>query len=73
MKIYNYKPDELCAIGDQLLTDVFGANRLDITSVLVNPISPKDNFTTLFNRVVEKYIMKKLHKKDLFTRGKYYE
>lgn len=73
MKIYNFKPEEICAIGDQLLTDVYGANRLDITSLLVNPISPKDNFTTFINRYVERYIMKKLHKKDLFTKGEYYE
>lgn len=73
MKEYKYSPEDIAAIGDQLLTDVYGANRLGIKSVLVNPISNVDFTVTFFNRCLEKIIMTKLHKKDLFTRGKYYE
>lgn len=73
MKIYNLKPNEICAVGDQLITDIFGANNLDITSILVNPISPKDFFTTNFSRFLERKILKKLAKKDLLIIGKYYD
>jgi len=73
MKTFNLKPEELAAVGDQLLTDVYGANRLGITSILVNPISRIDRFTTYFNRFVEKFIYKRLKKKDLFLRGRYYD
>lgn len=73
MNLYKYKPEEICAIGDQLVTDVFGANRLNITTVLVNPISSKDSLYGSVNRKLEKQIIKKLSKNDLFIRGRYYE
>ena len=64
---------EVAAIGDQLLTDILGANRLDFTSILVNPLTEHDYSITFINRLIEKYIYGKLESKDLFTRGKYYE
>lgn len=73
MEIYGYKPEEICAIGDGLVTDVLGANRLDITTILVNPISSKDSLYGSVNRKLEKQIIKKLAKNDIFVRGKYYE
>lgn len=73
LRIYNFKVTEVAAIGDQLMTDIFGANRMGITSILVNPISKKDFFTTRFNRFLERQIMKILHKRGLFTKGEYHE
>lgn len=73
MKTFNYKPEDICAVGDQLVTDVYGANKMGITSVLVNPMSPKDFFTTTFMRFFERKIMKVLGKKDLFKKGRYYD
>ncbi|NCC71744.1 YqeG family HAD IIIA-type phosphatase, partial [bacterium] len=70
---YKLKPEEISAIGDQLLTDIYGANRMGIRSILVNPISNVDFFATHFNRFFENIIMKILNKKELFTRGKYFE
>ncbi|HHW69225.1 MAG TPA: YqeG family HAD IIIA-type phosphatase [Tenericutes bacterium] len=64
---------EVAIIGDQLLTDVLGGNRVGITTILINPISIKDGVQTLLNRTIEKYIIKKLTKKDLFVKGRYYE
>ncbi len=73
LKTFSYKPEEVAAVGDQFLTDILGANRMQITSILVNPMSKKDGITTNFNRIIEKMIIKKLEKKDMFERGKYYE
>lgn len=73
MKMYNYKPSELVLIGDQLVNDVYASNRLEITSILVNPMSEKDFFTSFFNRVFEKIVFNFLNRKELFIRGKYYE
>lgn len=73
MKIYNFKPEQIAAIGDQLVTDIYGANRLNITSILVNSVSKKDFFASTLNRLFEKIIFKFLTKKGLFMRGKYYE
>ena len=73
MKLYNYKPSEIVLIGDQLVNDVYASNKLDITSILVNPMSEKDIFTSFFNRMFEKFVFNFLNKKELFIRGKYYE
>lgn len=73
LKTFGYKPEEVAAIGDQLLTDVLGANRMQITSILVNPMSKKDGISTNLNRIIERMIIKRLEKKDLFERGKYYD
>ena len=70
MEKYKYKSTELAAVGDQLLTDIYGANKLDITSVLVNPLTDKDYTITFINRLFEKFIYNSLEKKDLFIRGK---
>ena len=63
----------MAIIGDQLLTDVLGGNKIGITTILVNPLSDKDSIFTIFNRSKEKRIMKKLKKEDLFVKGRYYE
>lgn len=73
MKIYNFKDIEIAAVGDQILTDIYGANRLGITTILVNPLSTNDFVFTKFNRMIEKYIFKKLSKKGLLKKGNYYD
>lgn len=73
LKIYGYSISEVAIIGDQLLTDVVGGNRIGITTILVNPISTKDFFWTRFNRKREVKIMRKLRDNDLFAKGRYYE
>ena len=73
MERFKYKSSEIAAIGDQLLTDIYGANRLDITSILVNPLTERDFNVTLINRIIEKLIFGSLEKKELFTRGEYFE
>ena len=64
---------EVAMIGDQLLTDIVGGNKVGITTILINPVSSKDNFPTNISRLYERHIMKKLREQNLFTRGKYYE
>ena len=73
MEKFKYKSTELAAVGDQLLTDIYGANKLDITSILVNPLTEHDYNITIINRMFEKFIYGRLESKDLFTRGKYYD
>ena len=70
---FKYKSTEIACIGDQLLTDILGANKLDLTSILVNPLSDDDFSVTYLNRLLEKYIYGRLEKKDLLIRGKYYD
>ena len=49
---------EIAAIGDQIFTDVLGANRMKMHSILVEPIEEKDILVTLIKRPIENYIKK---------------
>lgn len=70
---YNFNVSEVACIGDQLLTDIKGGNKVGITTILVNPIGTKELLLTKVNRYFEKNILRKLRDNDLFTKGKYYE
>lgn len=73
MKMYQFKEFEIAAIGDQLLTDILGANQVGITSILINPIGEYEKFGTRINRFFEKFIYRKLKKKNILIRGEYYD
>ena len=73
MEIYNFKPEEIAAIGDQLMTDVFGANRLGIFTIFINKIGPAEPITTRFNRIWERKLIKHFNKKGFLIKGEYYD
>lgn len=57
--------EETIIIGDQLMTDVFGANRVGIGSILVGSVKRKsDHLITKFNRILETIILKRIQKKS---------
>lgn len=59
-----YDNSEVVAIGDQLMTDVFSANRMNFSSVLVKAIDRKtEKWTTRFNRKLELHVIKRIRKK----------
>ena len=70
---YRLRKEEMCIIGDQMLTDVLAGNRFHIKTILVDPLGEKDLKITGLNRKIEKVIMSQYKKRGLFERGKYYE
>lgn len=44
-------------VGDQLFTDVFGARRAGIHSILVKPIHPKEEIQIVLKRYLEKIVL----------------
>jgi len=73
LKEYKYNISEVVIVGDNIITDILGGNKVGITTILVNPISNKEKTTTRICRIYEKKIITKLAQKELFYRGKYYE
>ncbi|EMA6341670.1 YqeG family HAD IIIA-type phosphatase [Bacillus cytotoxicus] len=63
----NLKPEEVVVIGDQILTDVLGGNRVGLHTILVVPVAQTDGLVTRFNRKIERRIMKKMKKKGLIN------
>ena len=58
-KILGVGNNEIAAVGDQIFTDVIGANRMEMYSILVEPIEEKDIWVTRLKRPIENYIKKK--------------
>ena len=73
LELYNFKIDEVACIGDQLLTDILGANRMGFTSILVNRIAKYETIFTRFNHFFEKFILKSLAKKRILVSGEYFD
>ena len=70
---YNFKKGEVCIIGDQLFTDIYGGNKVGIRTCLVEPITDVDFFLTKFSRIFEGRLFKKFEKKGMLKKGKYYD
>ena len=60
LRKYKLNKNEVAIIGDQLLTDIKGGNKVGIKTILVNPISDYDSVFTRFNRIRENKILRKL-------------
>lgn len=73
LKMFKFDLSEVAIIGDQLFTDVLGGNRVGIKTVLVNPMSKDDAVWTKFTRALEVQQYKKLAKRGILVKGKYYE
>lgn len=64
MKILKLNPENIAVIGDQIFTDVIGANRCNMFAILVKPIDEKDIWVTKIKRPIENKIIKKYLKKE---------
>ena len=59
-RLLQLESKNIAVVGDQILTDVWGANRCNMFSILVKPISEKDFLITKMKRPLENRIMKKI-------------
>lgn len=50
-------------VGDQLFTDIYGANRVGIKSILVDPIHPKEEIQIVLKRCLEKFVLRGYNEK----------
>ncbi len=61
---HGFKPTEVVIVGDQILTDILGGNRMGYYTILVDVINYKNELLkTRFNRFIEKLICKFLKMK----------
>lgn len=49
-------PERAAMIGDQLFTDILGANRVGIYSILVPPLHPREFIGTRVTRLIERLL-----------------
>ena len=72
LKQINSKKENTVAIGDQLLSDIVGAKKYGLKAILVDQLSKENNLKTGLAQKLQKHMIKKLAKKNLFQKGKYY-
>lgn len=57
MEILHTDVSNTIFVGDQIFTDVYGANRAGIRTVLVKPIHPKEEIQIVLKRYLEKIVL----------------
>ena len=60
-------PEQTLFIGDQLFTDIWGANRAGIDTILVDPIHPKEEIQIVLKRRLEWFVLKAYEKRHRLT------
>lgn len=63
--IMGLEPSKVAVVGDQIFTDVLGANRTGMFSILVDPIEEKDIWITLVKRPIENHIKVQYQKRKM--------
>jgi len=63
MELMNTDRNTTLFVGDQLFTDVFGANRTGIRSFLVKSIHPKEEIQIVLKRYLERIVLYFYHRK----------
>ncbi len=65
LALLKLKPEEVMMVGDQMFTDMMGANLSRLHTILVKPVAQSDGFATRFNRFIERRVYKYLDKKGI--------
>ena len=60
-------PEQTLFIGDQLFTDIWGANRADIYTILVDPIHPKEEIQIVLKRRLEWIVLRLYERRRRLT------
>lgn len=61
--VLGIEAENIAVVGDQIMTDVIGANRSHMFSILVKPIEEKDYLLTKIKRPLERLIIQRYLKK----------
>lgn len=67
LEILNLPPAQVAVVGDQVFTDVLGGNRMQLYTILINPVSRKELRTTRMVRRVERRVIARLHRKGYLS------
>lgn len=60
-------PDETLSVGDQIFTDVWGAKRAGIRSLMVRFIDPREEIQIILKRRLEFFVLKEYRKKKKYV------
>ncbi len=59
LELFELKPEQTAMIGDQLFTDIWGAKRCGLYTILVSPVAPQsDPISIRGRRWLEKFLLR---------------
>lgn len=64
VRCLNVEPEEAVVVGDQIFTDVFGANLAGLKSILLIPVGEENSISFRLRRALERPIRKKIIETD---------
>lgn len=74
LKILNTKDKtKVAMVGDQMMSDIKGANEYGLYTILVKPISNHNNIQTKTSRILQNIMENHLKKLGKFDKNKYYK
>ena len=63
MELIGTNRENTIFIGDQIFTDIYGANRTGLLSYLVQPIGKKEEIQIVLKRYLEKIVLHFYHRR----------
>lgn len=63
MKLMGTEPATTVSVGDQIYTDIWGANRLGMHSILVRPMTYREEPQIILKRIIELPVLAAYHRK----------
>ena len=63
IRLIDLKAEETAVVGDQIFTDIFGGNRLNMFTILVKPIHKREFLFVKLKRLPEKIVLTHFKKK----------
>lgn len=57
-RVMGLEPENIAVIGDQVFTDIYGGNKVNMLTILVKPIDKKEIVLVRLKRIFEKPIIK---------------
>lgn len=64
MELMGTTPETTLFVGDQIFTDVWGANRAGIDTILTEPIDPREEIQIILKRRLEWFVLRSYHRKQ---------
>lgn len=64
MQLMQCTPEQTIIVGDQIFTDIYAGNRAGVHTVLVIPVSEKDEWKTKIKRGIEKKVIRLYDKRN---------
>ena len=62
-RLLDFKNENIAVVGDQIFTDIFGGNRVNMFTILVTPIHKKESLFIRLKRIPEKLVLYSYYKK----------